>query len=61
MALEHKSRFDVVKITNQGERERNVTDRVLEQRAAIVLTVEQAGPVGQNGANAAKPVHLGIK
>jgi len=50
-----------VKIPHQGEVVENARGRVTELRAAMVLTVKQAGLLGQNGVNAAKHVPLDMK
>jgi len=56
-----KSRRDDVQIPHQGEVGRNAKERTSRQRVAMALTVERAGRLGQNGANAVRHAHQGLK
>jgi len=61
VGAEHECPHDAVKIPHQGEVGENARGRVTELRAAMVLTVKQAGLLGQNGVNAVKHVPLDMK
>lgn len=55
---EHGCQHDAAQIPHRGEVGRNARGKVSRERAVKVLTVEPAGQLGQNGANAAKHAHL---
>lgn len=61
VAAARESRRGAVQIPHQGEVGRNARETTSKQRVAMALTVEQAGRLGQNGANAARLAYQELK